>query len=225
MTCAEPKCERPPKTRGFCHRHYELHRRNGDLPRVRITDPVGRFWSYVDRSGDCWVWTAAKSTGGYGRVYWQGRLLQAHRVAYELEREPIPEGLEIDHLCRNRACVNPQHMEPVTTRTNLLRGEGVAAMKARRTHCDHGHELTPENVYLWHGARWCRTCRAAVRQQRVRPARRVVEAACVMCGGAFAYERGPGGRPPNVCSDDCRLARDRRKARDFARRKRASRAT
>ena len=86
----------------------------------------------------------------------------AHRVVYEILVGPIPVGLELDHLCRNRACVNPDHLEPVTTRTNLLRGYSPWACRARQTHCKRGHEFTPENTYgTGDGRRYCRTCRRA----------------------------------------------------------------
>jgi hypothetical protein len=88
-------------------------------------------------------------------------------VAYELAIGPIPEGLTIDHLCRNRGCVNPAHLEAVTNRTNLLRGDGIAALNARKTHCKRGHEFTPENTYVWReGTRACRACHTAQEQAR-----------------------------------------------------------
>jgi hypothetical protein len=122
-----------------------------------------RFWQRVDAAGDCWIWTAYTDAAGYG-VFREGTLrLRAHRVAYELLIGPIPEGLVIDHLCRNTSCVNPSHLEPVTTRVNTLRGVGPAARQAQQTHCKRGHEFTPENTYLELGGRKrvCRTCKLA----------------------------------------------------------------
>ena len=225
MTCAQAGCERPSRTRGFCHRHYEARRRNGEIARVRITDPVARLWSYVDRTATCWLWTGAKSTGGYGRIYWSGKLLQAHRVVYELERGPIPDGLELDHLCRVRSCVNPDHLEPVTSRENLLRGVGASAANARRTACENGHEFTPENTYRWRGTRGCKTCRADATARRVRahPPRQVSTATCVMCGTSFEFVRGSGGGGHRVtCSDACQAERRRQSAREHMRRRRAA---
>lgn len=134
---------------------------------------VDRFWSKVMVAGDCWLWTGRTSDKGYGRFWVPPRELMAHRVAYELEVGPIPEGLTLDHLCRVRNCVNPAHLEPVTAGENVLRGEGPTARHARQTHCKHGHEFTEENTLIEpHGARSCRACsrrRSAAHWRRKRP--------------------------------------------------------
>ena len=120
-----------------------------------------RFWSNVDRQeGGCWPWLAGQYHNGYGR-FWDGqRQVRAHRYAYELLVGPIPDGLQIDHLCRVRNCVNPDHLESVTARDNVLRGKGRCAINARKTHCKYGHEFSAENTgHRSDGrARWCRTC-------------------------------------------------------------------
>jgi hypothetical protein len=145
--------------------------------------PFDLFWRKVEQQGPeqpdgtrCWVWTASLHEKGYGRISdpdKQGGWSFAHRWAYERLVGPIPEGLQLDHLCRNRACVNPSHLEPVTLRENLLRGNGSTGSRARQTHCKHGHELTEANVYRWPGRPNTRQCRACARRNnRIQDERR-----------------------------------------------------
>lgn len=113
----------------------------------------------VDAEG-CWLWTRAKSGAGYGQLRVAGKVVYAHRFAYELLVGPIPEGLTLDHLCRVRACANPKHLEAVTLRANLLRGTSRNANNARKTHCLRGHPFSGPNLYVrkdGHG-RECRAC-------------------------------------------------------------------
>jgi hypothetical protein len=134
---------------------------------VRVRIPLEeRFWPKVDRRGpnECWPWLACVLGTGYGQISAGSReegMLLAHRVAYTLLVGPIPDGLELDHLCRNRGCVNPAHLEPVTRQENVLRGIGISADNARKTHCKHGHEFTSENTEIYRGTRHCRVCRRA----------------------------------------------------------------
>ena len=109
---------------------------------------------------DCWTWTAAKTPRGYGHLYDPSSRGPggAHRIVYELLVGAIPKGKVIDHLCRNRACVNPVHMEIVSHRENILRGVGVAAFNAVKTACKHGHPFTDENTFYDRGKRQCRAC-------------------------------------------------------------------
>lgn len=109
----------------------------------------------------CWEWAGAKTPEGYGRIKRDGAMYATHREAYRLWfAADVPEGLEIDHLCRVRNCLNPDHLEAVTGRTNKLRSEGFAGLNAAKTHCDSGHEFTPENTYITPaGARSCRECK------------------------------------------------------------------
>jgi hypothetical protein len=129
---------------------------------------------YVMGDG-CWEWTAAKVVG-YGRIWWNGKLQLAHRVMYELHVAPIPEGLELDHLCRNPGCVRPDHLEPVTHFENQRRGYWVAL----KTECPHGHPYIEENIYRNQktGKRHCRTCSLASgtrSRQRRRAAAMLIE--------------------------------------------------
>jgi hypothetical protein len=123
-----------------------------------------RFWTkiVVEPSTGCWRWTGDINNKGYGRYHVgvdQPRQVP-HRASYQALVGPIPAGLTIDHLCRNRACCNPAHLEPVTNRENILRGEGIAARRARATHCEAGHEWTPENTRIsTTGHRVCRACK------------------------------------------------------------------
>ena len=115
-----------------------------------------RFWRHVvEQSDGCWNWTATRSASGYGRVQMDGRLAYAHRVAYEALVDVIPLGMSLDHLCRTRYCVNPSHLEVVTTAENNLRGLGWSGRNARKTHCPQGH---PYGRVSADGRRRCRIC-------------------------------------------------------------------
>lgn len=105
----------------------------------------------------CWLWTAYLDKKGYGRLRWQGKGCKAHRLVYELLVGPIPAGLQIDHLCRVRNCVNPAHMEPVTLAENVRRGTS-GAINRTKTHCPKGHEYTADNTYTHKGKRACKAC-------------------------------------------------------------------
>ncbi len=122
-----------------------------------------RFWSKVDKGDGCWEWKAARDGDGYGLFTFPWGIFFAHRVSYELATaEPIPAGLVIDHLCRNKACVNPAHLELVTDRTNILRGSGLAAANAAKVVCSEGH---PFDFIRSDGRRGCHKCDAARRRR------------------------------------------------------------
>jgi len=128
-----------------------------------LTDSdVKRFWSKVNKSDTCWLWTNVPAKNGYGYLGVggrSGRNIQAHRIAYELAHGPIPDGLHIDHLCRVRNCVNPSHLEAVTNRENGLRGISPAAKHSRATHCPKGHSYSEQNTRRGsRGQRVCRIC-------------------------------------------------------------------
>lgn len=161
--CTVEGCDRPYRCTGFCGLHYSRFLKYGDpsghaIKYGRLATPGERFWAKVDTSSECWIWTAAKQKG-YGHFVSDGHHYRAHRVAYEWLVGSIPAGLQIDHLCRNRACVNPDHMEPVTRKENIARGFSLSARRKRQTHCQRGHEFDPVNTYIDKlGRRNCRTC-------------------------------------------------------------------
>ncbi len=136
----------------------------GIWKRQRLT-PEERFWAKVDKNGPngCWIWLGTRNNWGYGH-FWlnkhKGHMIFAHRFAYELLRTLIPEGMTIDHLCHNPACVNPDHLEVVTVKDNILRGNGNCARNAQKTHCPKGHPYDLFNTkFRADGHRACLACR------------------------------------------------------------------
>lgn len=125
-----------------------------------------------DRAGSatgCWNWTASRDPGGYGKFGMSGSDLRcAHRIAHELWTGPIPAGYQVDHLCRNRRCVRPDHLEAVSPAVNQHRGVGFAGVNHRKTHCPHGHAYDDENTWIsGQGGRFCRMCRDGRNRQAV----------------------------------------------------------
>jgi hypothetical protein len=144
-----------------------------------VTDPQERFWLHVDRRrpDECWPWTAARSRTGYGKWYPVDREVAAHRFAYEQAIGPIPDSLDIDHVCHSsdaicpggwtcphRLCVNPAHLEAVTHRENILRGRNHIADQMRKTHCIRGHPLPEKRDKR--GQRVCNRCWVARYHER-----------------------------------------------------------
>ena len=118
----------------------------------------------------CWLWKAGLNRKGYGVFCIGGRHANAHCWSYERLVGPVPDGLELDHLCRIRNCVNPDHLEPVTTKVNIMRGEGLAAKHAAATACPQGHAYDDANTFLYEGRRYCREClRQRKRARRFNP--------------------------------------------------------
>jgi hypothetical protein len=127
--------------------------------------PEERFWSKVDITDGCWLWTGYVDKLGYAR-FWVDRETRVfvHRFAYESKIGPIPEGLTIDHLCRVPRCVNPDHLDPVTLRENLRRSPiNPTSINLRKTRCPQGHRYSNYDKRGW---RECRTCRATQARQR-----------------------------------------------------------
>lgn len=131
-------------------------------PRGRYAPLWDRLWAKVVVEGDCWRFTGGLKNG-YGQIRDDaGVLRRAHRAAYELLVGAVPAGMDLDHLCRNRACVNPDHLEVVTRLVNLLRGDGWVGRNARKAACLRGHPLSGPNLYITReGWRQCRTCKRA----------------------------------------------------------------
>ncbi len=136
-------------------------------------DLPDRFWSKVDASGSCWIWTGGQNGRGYGKFGIAKKNWRAHRLSYAAMIGDIPDGLSLDHLCRNRACVNPLHLEPVSVGENNRRGLGPtlagarhAARMALRTHCPQGHPYSGANLYSYPTGRMCRACGLARSQER-----------------------------------------------------------
>ena len=124
-------------------------------------DPI-RFWINVTITDDHWLWNAGKSQTGYGYFWVNGRTVSAHRVAWELQRGEISDGLHLHHMCETPLCVNPDHLEMVTPREH----QHIHLLKSSNTHCRHGHAYTDRNTYFTpSGKRQCRACNAASKRR------------------------------------------------------------
>jgi hypothetical protein len=124
----------------------------------------------VRQDGGCWVWTGAVTSAGYGNLHIRPRNYTAHRFVYEAKHGAVSPALYMDHLCRNTRCCNPEHLEPVTPRENVVRGTSPGALAVQTGACHLGHPFSAENTYRRGGWRWCRTCnnarQAVIRAQK-----------------------------------------------------------
>lgn len=173
--CSIPDCDGQVKARGWCWLHLQrwyrhrdpLHEPPRSIPKPKRTRPtvLQRIFSQVEITDHCWIWLGVTTPDGYGRA-WSGpggAVKFVHRMMYELCVGPIPDGLTIDHLCRVRPCIRTDHLEVVSLQTNILRSPvAPAAINARKTHCKHGHEFTPENIYRRPARPHTRSCRVCI---------------------------------------------------------------
>jgi len=158
LECSVDKCDRPQVAKGLCHKHWKYNRKHGTpicpKPNPKFQDEQERFWSYVNKNGDihpilgtrCWVWTGALDNNGYATFRRSVKndpscpKIPVHRFCLELiQGQPVPNDLEVDHLCKIRNCVNPEHLEAVTPNENKRRSNGVGEVNRQKTYCHRGH--------------------------------------------------------------------------------------
>lgn len=159
--CGKPS--RPTRRDAACSMHATRMQRHGSFANPRMSTEE-RALSNIDADGDCWLWQGAIGVGGYGYFAHQqpgrGRInSRAHRYIYELLVRRLTEDEQIDHLCRVRHCVNPDHLEPVSAKENIARSYGVARQLRERRFCSEGHEFNAENTAKDGRGRRCRPCR------------------------------------------------------------------
>jgi HNH endonuclease len=162
-------------------------------PRIGRASAIERFWNgvIVDLNTECWDWIR-HCRDGYGRLYVEGLHVQTHRFAYSFFRGPIPHGYQLDHLCENRTCCNPWHLDPVRQSENIRRSPiTLATLNSRKTHCKHGHEFTEENTIYRRDrkGRQCRTCDGLHQKSRCKSAlsRAEIERSMTHCKRGHEY--------------------------------------
>ncbi len=164
------------RTEALCKVSEPVLAKRGRNKRFSEEERIRILWSRVEITHTCWLYRGKLNpTAGYAHVNWSDSARWVHRIFYEWQFGPIPKGLQIDHLCRVRHCVNPWHMEAVTPRVNTFRGKSVSVVNAAKTHCPHGHEYNEKNTFRDSvGQRHCRICGMlnARRYRKLRPGRR-----------------------------------------------------
>lgn len=166
--CKVEGCEKAGKlTRGLCVAHYSRLWRSGTMP-AHNEERIERIWRSIEYTDTCWLWKLSRNPLGYGKIKFENRSQPAHRVVYELAVGPIPDGLELDHLCRVRHCVNPAHLEPVTPLENMRRSLNPNMRAHLADTCVQGHPVSDENTYRnpRNGKKQCRICLRAWRERR-----------------------------------------------------------
>lgn len=166
-SCSISGCGKKHYGRGYCGPHWKKFYRHGD-PRIKIRHPksesVEKFCRSIaiSENGECLEWTGPVSGDSYAVSYLGGRQGAVHRWVMRLIYGNIPAGKEVDHICRNRRCVNPVHLRFLTKRENILIGSGPPALNKKKTHCPKGHEYSAENTKIYRGYRYCRACQSGL---------------------------------------------------------------
>jgi hypothetical protein len=165
--CKVINCESNIKSKGYCTKHYLRWWRYGDTSYVKNLKgkAIDRFYFMIDKTNTCWNWKGSLDKGGYGRIADdEGWNDMAHRWSYKNFVGDIPDGLVLDHICKNTKCVNPKHLRPVTHKQNII-DYGVSNasfLNSQKTHCIHNHELSLDNIYIYKGKRGatrvCKIC-------------------------------------------------------------------
>jgi hypothetical protein len=178
-SCAIDGCNNAHVARGWCNMHYKRWSAYGNpefthMPDRLMGTPEERFWPKVDAEGDCWVWTKYRDKDGYGTftAAGPGKSTRVHKFAWQTLVGEVPDGYELDHLCRNRPCCNPDHLEVVTHAENMRRTDATAQKlkykASQRTHCKRNHPYSGRNLVMDGGQRRCRTCRNDAQRERKR---------------------------------------------------------